>query len=67
MVKNVSNSPETNKELARLYNKLELSLFEEQPNPYIALAAVEILKHNILEFLKKGKTSDISPNYWFSE
>lgn len=57
----------TNEELARLYTKLEMTLFEEQPNPYIALAAVDILKHNILEFLKKGKTSDISPNAWYTE
>jgi hypothetical protein len=57
-----------NEELDSLYTKLETTLLKEQPNPIIALAAVEILKDDILGFLrKKGKTSDISPNSWYTD
>lgn len=36
-----------NEELDSLYTKLETTLLKEQPNPIIALAAVEILKDDI--------------------
>lgn len=63
----MNKNSKINEEFDNLYNKLEMALLKEQPNPYIALATVEVLKNNILEFLNRGKTSDISPNAWYTD
>ncbi len=62
----MNKNSKINEKFDDLYNKLELALLKERPNPYIALAAVDVLKNNILEFLNRG-TSDISPNAWYAD